>query len=114
MLPLKRDVRNDGFHAQMCGMRPDFTRPRRQRLPVADAAAPVDECEEHGLEGVFGIGVVGKELATRGPHERSVALHEFLERRLIAVVCEPREEVGVGSAGVGSPHHGLQQRTHHR
>jgi hypothetical protein len=87
--------------------------PRRQRLASADTPRSLNQCQEHGLERIFGIGMMGKQLSADRPHKRTMPTHEFLKRGLIPRLNEPRQQVGVGSAGVRNANDRMKQRLSH-
>jgi hypothetical protein len=78
--------------------------PRDAVQPADDGAAPGDsaglprEREERGLRRVFGRVVVVQHRAARARHQPRVPEHEQLERGLVAVVRELRDQLRVGRA----------------
>src|SRR5262249_50228251 len=70
------------------------------RSAFADRGGLADEDEEGGLEGVFGISLVGQHAAADAEHHFPVAAHQTLERVLIALSNERLQELPVARLGV--------------
>ena len=78
----------------------DGVQPVRDRPVAVERPGLVDENEERGLEGVLGGVRVAQHAAADAEHEPPVPADEYLERRLVAVLDEPGEQLAVRRAVV--------------
>jgi hypothetical protein len=88
--------------AEFAGDAPgDAVQPAADGSPPANGGGPAGQHEERGLEGVLGVVRVGHQAAAHAQHHRPVPLHEQGERRLLAAVAEPLEQLPVRQVAPG-------------
>ena len=74
----------------------DAVQPGAHRLPAAHRGRPLGQDQEHGLEGVLGVRLVGHDRPAHIQYHRSVTAQERVKRRLVALLQKTREQVRVG------------------
>jgi len=69
--------------------------PRGQRLLLPNPGRSAEQRDKGGLEGVFGVGVVGQQATADGPDESAMTGEDDGEGGFVAFTDEAREQVHV-------------------
>ena len=84
-----------------------LVKPAAHGLPLADRSSLAGQCEKRRLEGVFGVLAVVQDAPADTEHNALVTADDQLERRLIRMRDEAREELcvaGASGAAFGACH----------
>jgi hypothetical protein len=81
-----------------------MSRPGCGQTPRAasDRSGLAHEHREGSLKSVLGVVSIAQYLPWHGQHQRPMALQDCCEGRLVLMIDEPIQKLGVGGAGAGS------------